>query len=25
MRYDADTGIDNLEVNIYCVPQYLGV
>jgi hypothetical protein len=25
MRYDADTGLDNLEVNIYYMPQYLGV
>ena len=25
MRYDADTGIDNLEVSIYYMPQYLGV
>ena len=24
-RYDADTGIDNLEVSIYFTPQYLGV
>src|SRR5665648_504005 len=24
MRYDADTGIDNLEVSIYFTPQYLG-
>lgn len=24
-RYDADNGIDNLEVSIYYTPQYLGV
>ena len=24
-RYDADEGIDNLEVSIYYTPQYLGV
>lgn len=24
-RYNADTGIDNLEVSIYYTPQYLGV
>ena len=25
LRYDADNGIDNLEVSIYYTPQYLGV
>jgi hypothetical protein len=25
MRYDADTGLDNLEVSIYYQPKYLGV
>jgi hypothetical protein len=25
LRYNADTGIDNLEVSIYYAPQYLGV
>jgi hypothetical protein len=25
MRYDADIGLDNLEVSIYYMPQYLGV
>jgi hypothetical protein len=25
MRYDATSGIDNLEVSIYYMPQYLGV
>ena len=25
IRYDAETGIDNLEVSIYFTPQYLGV
>jgi len=25
MRYDAETGTDNLEVSIYFTPQYLGV
>ena len=25
LRYDADEGIDNLEVSIYFTPQYLGV
>jgi hypothetical protein len=24
-RYDAETGIENLEVSIYFTPQYLGV
>jgi len=24
-RYDADEGLDNLEVDIYYIPQYLGV
>ena len=25
LRYDADDGLDNLEVSIYFTPQYLGV
>jgi hypothetical protein len=25
IRYNADTGLDNLEVTIYYIPQYLGV
>jgi hypothetical protein len=24
-RYDAESGVDNLEVSIYYNPQYLGV